>query len=80
MILILSNILMNNYKQMTFTNKELLFIVNCLYNNINTFIKMNALKELEGSDLENFNTLKDIYYKINDNINKNIIYKHINND
>jgi hypothetical protein len=41
---------------------------------------MNALKELEGSDLENFNTLKDIYYKINNNINKNIIYKHINND
>ena len=74
------NILMNNYKQMTFTNKELLFIERLLSNIITDFIRLNALKELEGNDLEYFNNVKDIYYKLNNKIDKNIIQKHISND
>jgi hypothetical protein len=80
MILILSNILMNNYKQMTFTNKELLFIERLLSNIITDFIRLNVLKEFEGNDLEYFNNVKDIYYKLNNKIDKNIIQKHISND
>ena len=80
MILILSNILMNNYKQMTFTNKELLFIENLLSNIVINLIRTNALKEFEGNELEYFNNVKDIYYKLNNKINNNIIQKHINND
>ena len=71
---------MNNYKHMTFTNKELLFIENILSNIINNIIRVNALKKLEGNDLEYFNNIKDIYYKLNNKINKNIIHKHIIND
>ena len=71
---------MNNYKQMTFTNKELLFIERLLSNIITDFIRLNALKELEGNDLEYFNNVKDIYYKLNNKIDKNIIQKHISND
>ena len=56
---------MNNYKQMTFTNKELLFIERLLSNIITDFIRLNVLKELEGNDLEYFNNVKDIYYKLN---------------
>ena len=74
------NILMNNYKQMTFTNKELLFIERLLSNIITDFIRLNTLKELEGNDLEYFNNVKDIYYKLNNKIDKNIIQKHISND
>ena len=80
MILILSILLMNNYKQMTFTNKELLFIENLLSNIITNLIRTNALKEFEGNDLEYFNNVKDIYYKLNNKINKNIIHKHIRDD
>lgn len=71
---------MNNYKHMTFTNKELLFIENILSNIITNIIRVNALKKLEGNDLEYFNNIKDIYYKLNNKINKNIIHKHIIND
>jgi len=71
---------MNNYKQMTFTNKELLFIERLLSNIITDFIRLNVLKELEGNDLEYFNNVKDIYYKLNNKIDKNIIQKHISND
>ena len=71
---------MNNYKQMTFTNKELLFIENLLSNIITNLIRTNALKEFEGNDLEYFNNVKDIYYKLNNKINKNIIHKHIRDD
>lgn len=74
------NILMNNYKQMTFTNKELLFIERLLSNIITDFIRLNVLKELEGNDLDYFNNVKDIYYKLNNKIDKNIIQKHISND
>jgi hypothetical protein len=74
------NILMNNYKQMTFTNKEVLFIVNLLSNIITNLIRSNALKKFEGNDLDYFNNVKDIYYKLNNQITKNIIHKHINND
>ena len=74
------NILINNYKQMTFTNKEILFIENLLSNVMNDLIKANALKEFEGNELEYFNNVKDIYYKLNNKINNNIIQKHINND
>jgi hypothetical protein len=74
------NILMNNYKQMTFTNKELLFIERLLSNIITDFIRLNVLKEFEGNDLEYFNNVKDIYYKLNNKIDKNIIQKHISND
>ena len=80
MILILSILLMNNYKQMTFTNKELLFIENLLSNIVINLIRTNALKEVEGNELEYFNNVKDIYYKISNNIDNNIIYKHISND
>ena len=80
MILILSILLMNNYKQMTFTNKELLFIENLLSNIVINLIRTNALKEFEGNELEYFNNVKDIYYKLNNKINNNIIQKHINND
>ena len=80
MILILSILLMNNYKQMTFTNKELLFIENLLSNIVINLIRTNALKEFEGNELEYFNNVKDIYYKISNNIDNNIIYKHISND
>ena len=80
MILILSILLMNNYKQMTFTNKELLFIERLLSNIITDFIRLNVLKELEGNDLDYFNNVKDIYYKLNNKIDKNIIQKHISND
>lgn len=80
MILILSILLMNNYKQMTFTNKELLFIENLLSNIVTNLIRSNALKEFEGNDLEYFNNVKDIYYKLNNKISKNIILKHISND
>ena len=71
---------MNNYKHMTFTNKELLFIENILSNIITNIIRVNALKKLESNDLEYFNNIKDIYYKLNNKINKNIIHKHISND
>ena len=71
---------MNNYKQMTFTNKELLFIENLLSNIVTNLIRTNALKEFEGNELEYFNNVKDIYYKISNNIDNNIIYKHISND
>jgi hypothetical protein len=71
---------MNNYKQMTFTSKELLFIENLLSNILSDFIRINTLKELEGNDLDYFNKLKDIYYKLNNKIDKNIIQKHIHND
>ena len=74
------NILMNNYKQTTFTNKELLFIERLLSNIITDFIRLNVLKELEGNDLDYFNNVKDIYYKLNNKIDKNIIQKHISND
>jgi len=73
------NILMNNYKQMNFTNKELLFIERLLSNIITDFIRTNALKELEGNDLDYFNNVKDIYYKLNNKIDRNIIQKHISN-
>ena len=65
---------------MTFTNKELLFIENILSNIITNLIRSNALKEFEGNDLHYFNNIKDIYYKLNNKINKDIIHKHINND
>jgi hypothetical protein len=80
MILILSILLINNYKQMTFTNKELLFIENLLSNIITNLIRTNALKDFEGNDLDYFNNVKDIYYKLNNKIDKNIIQKHISND
>ena len=73
MILILSILLMNNYKQMTFTNKELLFIENLLSNIVTNLIRTNALKEFEGNELEYFNNVKDIYYKLNNKINNNPI-------
>ena len=69
---------MNNYKQMTFTNKELLFIQNILSNIMTNFFRSNALKELESNDLEYFNNLKNIYYKLNNCLDKNIIINHIN--
>ena len=65
---------------MTFTNKELLFIENLLSNIVTNLIRSNALKEFEGNDLEYFNNVKDIYYKLNNKINKNIIHKHIRDD
>ncbi len=71
---------MNNYIQMTFTNKEISILSNCLYEIINKYIRLNALNKLSNSELDYFNNLRNTYYKINSNIDKNIIYNHINNE